>query len=70
MADQAPGQSSGGFQAGPHRLGGSTAVASGQAADKGFDVAIVGYGPAGALAAALLGQAGCKVFVCDQSPSV
>jgi len=31
-----------------------------------FDVAIVGYGPAGAVAAALLGQAGLKVFVCDR----
>ena len=70
MAGRAPGQAPGGFQAGSHRLGGTAAVASGQAADKGFDVAIVGYGPAGAVAAALLGQAGCKVFVCDQSPGV
>jgi 3-(3-hydroxy-phenyl)propionate hydroxylase len=31
-----------------------------------FDVAIVGYGPAGAVAAALLGQAGLKVHVCDR----
>lgn len=35
-----------------------------------FDVAIVGYGPAGAVAAALLGQAGLKVFVCDRLPGV
>ena len=35
-----------------------------------FDVAIVGYGPAGAVAAALLGQAGVSVFVCDQLPGV
>ena len=34
------------------------------------DVAIVGYGPAGAVAAALLGQAGLKVFVCDRLPGV
>jgi 3-(3-hydroxy-phenyl)propionate hydroxylase len=33
-------------------------------------VAIVGYGPAGAVAAALLGQAGLKVFVCDRLPGV
>ncbi|MDE2418808.1 MAG: bifunctional 3-(3-hydroxy-phenyl)propionate/3-hydroxycinnamic acid hydroxylase [Burkholderiales bacterium] len=31
-----------------------------------FDVAIVGYGPAGATAAALLGQAGLSVYVCDR----
>lgn len=31
-----------------------------------FDVAIVGYGPAGAVAAALLGQAGLKVHVGDR----
>lgn len=30
-----------------------------------FDVAIVGLGPTGAVAAALLGQAGLKVHVCD-----
>jgi 3-(3-hydroxy-phenyl)propionate hydroxylase len=35
-----------------------------------FDVAIVGYGPAGAVAAALLGQAGLKVHVCDRLPGV
>ena len=35
-----------------------------------FDVAVVGYGPAGAVAAALLGQAGVSVFVCDQMPGV
>ena len=35
-----------------------------------FDVAIVGYGPAGAVAAALLGQAGLSVLVCDQLPGV
>jgi 3-(3-hydroxy-phenyl)propionate hydroxylase len=35
-----------------------------------FDVAIVGFGPSGAVAAALLGQAGHRVFVCDQSVAV
>ena len=30
-----------------------------------FDVAIVGFGPSGAVAAALLGQAGLRVHVCD-----
>jgi 3-(3-hydroxy-phenyl)propionate hydroxylase len=35
-----------------------------------FDVAIVGYGPAGAVAAALLGQAGLKVHVCDRLQGV
>ena len=34
------------------------------------DVAIVGYGPAGAVAAALLGQAGLSVFVCDRLTDV
>lgn len=31
-----------------------------------YDVAIVGYGPAGQVAAGLLGQAGLKVYVCDR----
>lgn len=31
-----------------------------------FDVAIVGYGPAGVVAAALLGRAGLSVHVCDR----
>ena len=35
-----------------------------------FDVAIVGFGPSGAVAAALLGQAGHRVFVCDRSTEV
>jgi 3-(3-hydroxy-phenyl)propionate hydroxylase len=35
-----------------------------------FDVAIVGFGPSGAVAAALLGQAGHRVFVCDLSTVV
>lgn len=35
-----------------------------------FDVAIIGYGPAGAVAAGLLGQAGLTVHVCDRLPGV
>ncbi len=35
-----------------------------------FDVAIVGYGPAGAVAAALLGQVGLTVHVCDRHAGV
>lgn len=31
-----------------------------------FDVAIVGFGPSGAVAAGLLGQAGLSVYVCDR----
>ncbi|TWO68667.1 bifunctional 3-(3-hydroxy-phenyl)propionate/3-hydroxycinnamic acid hydroxylase [Caenimonas sedimenti] len=31
-----------------------------------YDVAIVGYGPAGAVAAGLLGQAGLSVYVCER----
>lgn len=31
-----------------------------------YDVAIVGYGPVGQVAAGLLGQAGLKVYVCDR----
>lgn len=34
------------------------------------DVAVVGFGPAGAVAAALLGQAGLRTFVCDRSQDV
>ncbi len=34
------------------------------------DVAIVGFGPAGAVAAALLGQAGLRVHVCDRLTGV
>jgi 3-(3-hydroxy-phenyl)propionate hydroxylase len=37
---------------------------------KTFDVAIVGYGPVGATAAALLGQAGLSVYVCDRATRV
>jgi 3-(3-hydroxy-phenyl)propionate hydroxylase len=35
-----------------------------------FDVAVVGFGPSGAVAAALLGQAGLKTFVCDRAVEV
>lgn len=35
-----------------------------------YDVAVVGFGPTGAVAAALLGLAGLKVWVCDRSPEV
>ncbi|MDT7837919.1 bifunctional 3-(3-hydroxy-phenyl)propionate/3-hydroxycinnamic acid hydroxylase [Aquabacterium sp. OR-4] len=35
-----------------------------------YDVAIVGFGPSGAVAAALLGQAGFKVFVADRAHEV
>jgi 3-(3-hydroxy-phenyl)propionate hydroxylase len=35
-----------------------------------YDVAIVGYGPTGAVLAALLGQAGFTVYVCDKLPGV
>jgi 3-(3-hydroxy-phenyl)propionate hydroxylase len=31
-----------------------------------YDVAVVGYGPAGVVAAALLGQAGLRVYACDR----
>ncbi|MBL0421006.1 bifunctional 3-(3-hydroxy-phenyl)propionate/3-hydroxycinnamic acid hydroxylase [Ramlibacter sp. AW1] len=35
-----------------------------------YDVAIVGYGPAGVVAAALLGQVGLSVYACDRLPGV
>jgi 3-(3-hydroxy-phenyl)propionate hydroxylase len=35
-----------------------------------YDVAIVGFGPSGAVAAGLLGQAGLRVFVCDRAKDV
>ena len=35
-----------------------------------FDVAIVGFGPTGAVAAGLLGLEGIRTFVCDQSQDV
>jgi 3-(3-hydroxy-phenyl)propionate hydroxylase len=35
-----------------------------------FDVAVVGFGPAGAMAAALLGQAGLSVYACDRLEGV
>lgn len=35
-----------------------------------YDVAIVGFGPSGAVAAGLLGQAGLKVYACEKLPGV
>ena len=35
-----------------------------------FEVAIAGFGPSGAVAAALLGQAGHSVLVCDRSAGI
>ncbi|MFO1274193.1 MAG: bifunctional 3-(3-hydroxy-phenyl)propionate/3-hydroxycinnamic acid hydroxylase [Rubrivivax sp.] len=35
-----------------------------------FDIAIVGFGPVGAVAAGLLGQAGLSVYVCDKRVGV
>ena len=35
-----------------------------------FDVAIVGYGPSGAIAAGLLAERGLRVFVCDRTREV
>lgn len=31
-----------------------------------YDVAIVGFGPSGAIAAGLLGKKGIRTFVCDK----
>jgi 3-(3-hydroxy-phenyl)propionate hydroxylase len=42
----------------------------GAAATTTVDVAVVGFGPAGAVAAALLGQAGLTVHVCDRLDGV
>jgi 3-(3-hydroxy-phenyl)propionate hydroxylase len=39
-------------------------------ADPPYDVAIVGYGPSGVVAAGLLGQQGLKVYVCDRLKDV
>ncbi len=39
-------------------------------ADSLYDVAIVGFGPTGAVAASLLGAQGLKTFVCDRAPDV
>ena len=35
-----------------------------------YDVAVVGFGPSGAVAAGLLGQAGLSTYVCDRSTEV
>jgi 3-(3-hydroxy-phenyl)propionate hydroxylase len=42
--------------------------AAAQGAD--YDVAIVGFGPTGAVAAALLGNQGLKVYVCDRTSEI
>ncbi len=45
----------------------AASTADGQLA---YDVAIVGFGPTGAVAAALLGGYGLKVFVCDRATEI
>lgn len=35
-----------------------------------YDVAIIGFGPSGAVAAGLLGQAGLRTFVCDRASDI
>ncbi|NDY90332.1 bifunctional 3-(3-hydroxy-phenyl)propionate/3-hydroxycinnamic acid hydroxylase [Ideonella livida] len=53
----------------PKACAGSAAVTGG-GGEEIYDVAITGFGPAGAVAAALLGQAGLKVWVGDRLPDV
>lgn len=45
-------------------------MGSSDADDGVYDVAIVGFGPSGAVAASLFGQAGLKTYVCDRSTTV
>ena len=47
-----------------------TTTASAPGADHIYDVAIIGCGPAGSVAAGLLGQAGFSVYVCDRLTGV
>jgi 3-(3-hydroxy-phenyl)propionate hydroxylase len=64
-AGETPGRSG----AGPRPLAGPADAPAGREAPV-HDVAIVGYGPSGAVAAALLGQAGLSTFVCDRQREV
>src|SRR5689334_12738799 len=41
-----------------------------RSAPASYDVAIVGFGPAGVIAAGLLSQAGASVYVCDRAQGV
>ena len=53
------------------QVGSAVGVLEGKnAPDFVYDVAIVGFGPAGAVAAGLLGSQGLTVFVCDKSTEV
>ena len=42
----------------------------GSGTDPIYDVAVVGFGPSGAVAAGLLAQAGLSIYVCDRLPDV
>ncbi len=64
-----PGQAPGRSAAGPGPFGLLQENTQGTG-PKVYDVAIIGFGPVGAVAAALLGQAGLNVHVCDRLPDV
>jgi 3-(3-hydroxy-phenyl)propionate hydroxylase len=51
-------------------LGGSAVHEVTSVGANAYDVAIVGYGPSGAVAAGLLGGMGLRVFVCDRSHEI